>query len=345
MTPSIVSKQIRFLMQLSTVSRGQISIMLRPGSKWIALNEAIGVRLKEPIHSRTILPNEIVLEIDNDEWPTVRDGTRAIVAQLIKWEGESSYYLSFSGNRSVHVHVFMDTASLHIRPEVSRILASVDPGVVRSTVKAYITRQFELATGAAVDPQLTGKHLIRMEGGMNEKTKRYCTAIDSIPDVKPVDYGLSIPGGLPPERWNLAFLEREVNAYLSLHFKSMPEYSPGVKLKPFSTDGLADILRPVFIEGFRHYIVLSLAGWLWRHGVSMEACRDVVRQLNPDDRTPGKTMATVKEVYRSRQGTRVAGYTKIIEIIRAEAMQGRITATTAETAIAGLRKIAGGAHD
>jgi hypothetical protein len=332
-------------MQLSTIAQGGIYVMIRPASRWIPFSDVVDAVLAQPIHSRIILPDELVLEIDDDDWETVRDGTRGLVAQLIKWGGAHSYYLSYTGNRSIHVHVFMDPASLRISPEGSRILASVDPGLVRSTVKAYITRQFELATGAAIDSQLTGKHLIRMEGGMNEKTNRYCTAIGSIPDARPVDYEISVPGGLPPERWNLAFLEREVNAYLSLHFKSMPEYSPSVKLKPFSTDGLADILRPVFIEGFRHYMVLSLAGWLWRHNIPMERCLETVRALNPDDKTPGRTMAVIKEVYHSRQGTRVAGYTKIIEIIRAEAMQGRITATTAETAIAGLRKIAGGAHD
>jgi len=340
MTPSIVSKQIRFLMQLSTVSRGQISIMLRPSSHWIPLSDVIGVRLTEPIHSRTILPNELVLEIDNDDWPTVRDGTRAIVAQLIKWGGESSYYLSFSGNRSVHVHVFMDTASLHIRPEVSQILSSVEPGNVSSAVKRYITRQFELATGAAVDPQLTGKHLIRLEGGANEKSGKNCTAIESVPEERPDAYDIRIPEHPPAKPWNISFLETEINAYLPIRFKPVRVYDPNTKLKPFSTDGLADILRPVFIEGFRHYLALSLAGWLWRHNIPMERCLETVRALNPDDKTPGKTMAIIKEVYRSRQGTKVAGYGKIVETIRAETMQGRITATTAETAIAGMRKLA-----
>jgi hypothetical protein len=341
MTPSIISRQVHWLMQLSTIVHGEISVMLRPSSKWIAFSDVIGAGLTEPIHSRTILPNELVLEIDDDDWATVRDGTRGIVVQLIKWGGESSYYLSFSGNRSIHVHVFMDLASLRISPEVSRILASVDPGVVRSTVKAYITRQFELATGAAVDPQLTGKHLIRMEGGINEKSGKCSTAIESIPDARPEVYDPIIPEHLPSAPWNLSFLEREINVYLSLRFRTVPEYSPDAKLRPFGTDGLPNILRPVFIVGYRHYVVLSLAGWLWRHNISMEACLDVVRQLNPDDETPSKTMATVKEVYRSRQGDRVAGYRKLTEIIQEEAVHGKITAETAEAAIQGLRKIAG----
>jgi len=340
MTPSIISRQVHWLMHLSTISRGEISVMLRPSSKWIAFSDVIGAGLTEPIHSRTILPNELVLEIDDDDWATVRDGTRGIVVQLIKWGGESSYYLSFSGNRSIHVHVFMDLASLRISPEVSRILASVDSGLVRSTVKAYITRQFELATGAAVDPQLTGKHLIRMEGGTNEKSGKRCTTIESVPEVRPDAYDIRIPERPPEKPWNISFLENEINLYLSIHFKHVQDFNPNAKLKPFDTSTLGEILKPVFIRGYRHYIVLALAGWMWRHNISMEACLDVVRQLNPDDRTPGKTMATVREVYRSRQGTRVAGYTKIIETIRAEAMQGRITETTAETAIVGMRKLA-----
>jgi len=345
MTPSIVSKQIRFLMQLSTVSRGQISIMLRPSSHWIPLSDVVGVRLKEPIHSRTILPNEIVLEIDNDDWPTVRDGTRAIVALLHKWGGEGSYYLSYSGNRSIHVHVFMDTASLRIRPDVSQILSTVDSGLVRSTVKAYITRQFELATGTAIDQQLTGRHLIRMEGGINEKSGKYCIAIESVPEERPDAYDIRIPERPPEKPWNISFLENEINLYLSIHFKHVQDFNPNAKLKPFDTRTIGEILKPVFIRGYRHYIVLALAGWMWRHRIPMEACLDVVRQLNPDDRTPGKTMVTVRDVYQSRQGVKVAGYRKLIEIIRAEAAQGKITAETSEDVIKGLRKIAGGAHD
>jgi len=341
MTPSIISRQVHWLMQLSTIVHGEISVMLRPSSKWIAFSDVIGAGLTEPIHSRTILPNELVLEIDNEDWAMVRDGTRGIVAQLIKWGGESSYYLSFSGNRSIHVHVFMDIASLRISPEVSRILASVDPGVVRSTVKAYITRQFELATGAAVDPQLTGKHLIRLEGGANEKSGKNCTAIESIPEERPDAYDIRIPEHPPAKPWNISFLEKEINLYLPIRFKPVRVYDPNTKLKPFSTDGLVDILKPVFIAGYRHYVVLSLAGWLWRHNISMEACLDVVRQLNPDDRTPGKTLATVREVYRSRQGGKIAGYRKLTEIIQEEAVHGKIRAETAEAAILGLHKVAG----
>jgi len=341
MTPSTVSRQIYWLMHLSTISHGEISVMLHPSSHWIPFSDVIGARPTEPIHSRTILPNELVLEIDNDDWTIVRDGTRGIVAQLIKWGGEGSYYLSYSGNRSVHVHVFMDLTSLNISPEVSQILSSVDSGLVRSTAKAYITRQFELATSTAVDRQLTGKHLIRMEGGINEKSGKHCTAIESIPEERPGAYDIKIPERPPAKPWNISFLEKEVNIYLPIRFKPARVYDPDTKLKPFSTDGLVDILKPVYIKGYRHYMVLFLAGWLWRHNISMEACLDVVRQLNPDDKAPSKTMATVKEVYRSRQGDKIAGYRKLTEIVQEEAVQGKITAETAEAVIQGLRKIAG----
>jgi len=341
MTPSIVSRQIFWLMHLSAISRDEISVMLRPSSRWIPFSDVIGARLTEPIHSRTILPNELVLEIDNDDWTMVRDGTRGIVAKLIKWGGEGSYYLSYSGNRSVHVHVFMDLTSLNISPEVSQILSSVEPGNVSSAAKRYITRQFELATGAAVDPQLTGKHLIRLEGGINEKSSKHCTAIESIPEERPSAYDIKIPERPPAKPWNISFLEKEVNMYLRIHFKPVREFNPNIRLRPFSTDGLADILKPVYIEGYRHYVVLFLAGWLWRHNIPVDKCMEIVRSLNPDDKTPSKTMATVKEVYRSRQGDKIAGYRKLTEIIQEEAVQGKITAETAEAAIRGLRKIAG----
>jgi hypothetical protein len=342
MTPSIISRQRLWLMHLSMATHGEISVMLRPSSRWIPFSDVVAATLNHPIHSRSILPNELVLEIDDNNWEAIRDGTRRIVAQLHKWGAGDSYYLSFSGNRSIHVHVFMDLTSLHIFPQTSQFLAAVEPGAVSSTVKGYITRQFALATDTCIDVQLTGKHLIRMVGGMNEKSGKFCTAIESVPEEKPLYYEIKVPYNLPPKLWDISFMEEEINAYLQIHFRHCDQVHHNGRGKPFSTDGIVSVLRPAYIQGFRHYIVLSLAGWLWRHSIPMETCMHIVRQLNPDDRTPGKTIATVHDVYGTSRGVKVAGYRKLTEIIREEAVQGRISAEIEEHVIAGLRKIARG---
>ena len=157
----IIPRQIYWLRQLSTASRDETKVMLKPMSSWVPLYDVIEKYPEKPIHSRSILRNELVLEIDNDSWTVVRDGTMKIIELLEKWNGKDTYYLSFSGNRSIHVHVFIDWSSVTIEPETADVLKGQDD--VIATMKHYWARQFELGTGAVLDMQLTGKHLIRIE--------------------------------------------------------------------------------------------------------------------------------------------------------------------------------------
>lgn len=336
---SITTLQIQWLRQLSASSKSDIEVMLKPQSQWFGLFEVIENIPDRPIHSRSILRDELVLEIDDANWTVVRDGTRKIIAQLVKWGADGSYYLSFSGNHSIHVHVFMDLKTLGIQPETSQILRLLEQGAVNSAVKSYITHQFAIATDTQIDPQLTGKHLIRMEGGFNEKSHKFCTFIDAVPEEKPMFYEILIPTELPPKQWNISFLEAEINAYLQIHFKPKPEFHFCSRGEPINPENIPEILKPVYIEGYRHFIVMSLSGWLWRHHVPMEKCKEVIKQLNPRDKTPSKTMATVHGIYKSREGDKVPGFHKLASIIQTEVLHGKITPEVGESTILGLKKI------
>lgn len=199
---NILGKQIHFLRWLSTVSRGEIKVMLKPQSPWLDFHDILEHPPDRPIHSRMILKNELILEIDSDDWAEVRDGTRRILGVLDDWGAEGSYYLSYSGNRSIHVHVFMDTSSMPVHEDVVPLLQGHDD--VISTFKSYLTLQISRASGTTVDMQLTGTHLIRMEGGFNEKSKKYCSMINEVPQDKPRYYDIVVPSNLPPKFWNLS---------------------------------------------------------------------------------------------------------------------------------------------
>ena len=333
---SVITQQKQWLRELSTITSAIILVMLVPSSRWIPFSEVLNTPLSKPIHSRIILKNELVLEIDDNNWFVVRDGTRKIISQLHKWGADGSYYLSFSGNRSVHVHVFMDMNTLKISPQTSQMITTMEPESISSTVKWYITRQLALATDTQIDPQLTGKHMIRMEGGFNEKAHKFCTAIDAVPEEKPVFYEILIPTDLPPKQWNLSFLEAEINAYLQIHFKPKPEFHFSSRGEQINPENIPEILKPVYIEGYRHFIVMSLSGWLWRHRVPMEKCEEIVKQLTPRDKTPSKTMATVHGIYKSRKGDKVPGFHKLTTIIQTEVLHGKIRQETAESVINGL---------
>ncbi len=333
---SVYSRQIYWLMQLSAVSREEIQVMATPKTSWIPFSSVLLNPPSKTIHSRSILKNELVLEIDNDNWEIVRNGTRKVIETLERWGGTDAYYLSFSGNRSVHVHVFMDLTGVEIPPEIARLLDG-QPDVM-STVKAYWTRQFAMATGADLDVQLTGKHLIRMEGGFNEKSEKYCTQIYEIPEEKPKFYDILIPKSLPSRLWDLSPFLSEIQAMLKVHYAPKPVKVYGAG-KPFNVDPLVEILKPVYIPGHRHFIVLAVSGWLKRHGIPEYKTIEIVRALNPHDGTPAKTARTVHEVYRAAPENKIAGLPYLLNIIGEMAVNGRITGELAKETTDALNRV------
>lgn len=333
---NIINRQIYFLRLLSAVPKNDIKVMVRPQSPWIPLFDVMQTQPCKPIHARTILRNEIVMEMDNDNWEVVRDGTRRILSVLHKWGADGSYYLSFSGNRSIHVHVFFDR-SLMVYPEVGEILKGKD-GVI-SAVKHYLMSQIATASDTVIDMQLSGNHMIRMEGGFNEKSHRFCTAIDTIPDEKPQYYEITVPDALPSVLWDLTQFEKEINTFLRIHYGKAPHIEYRGTGRPFDPEPLKDTLKPVFIPGYRHYIVLALSGWLKRHSIPEDRAMEIVRGLNPDDKTPGKTSGTVKEVYSATANTKIPGLPRLTEIVAGQARDGVISGDTAEDVIQTLKQL------
>ncbi len=316
---NIISKQIYWLRLLSTLSADEIMVMLKPESKWISLSDIIDNPPERPIHSRTILKNEIVLEIDNDDWIEVRDGTKRIIDVLNQWGAAGHYYLSFSGNRSIHVHVFMDH-SLNIHDDTKSLIQGRDD--VNSVFKSYFTLQIARASHTVVDMGLSSKHLIRMEGGFNEKSKKYCTEIYEIPDEKPLYYDIVIPSKLPNSLWDISSFENEINHFLKIHYTHKPGTTYHFSGKPIDPEPLKEILKPVFIDGYRHFIISALSGWLRRHAVTLDKTLEVVMSLNFPDKTPSKTKSTVKEIYSAKVDDKIPGLPSLLNKIREEVVDG-----------------------
>ncbi|MHB8560235.1 MAG: hypothetical protein ACYDAP_03605 [Thermoplasmataceae archaeon] len=332
----IISQQIYWLRQLSTASRDEIKVMPKPMTTWVTLYDVITKYPQKPIHSRTIMRNEIVLEIDNPDWATVRDGTRRIIGLLEKWNAKDSYYLSFSGNNSIHVHLFMDLKTIEIFPETSKIIGSQE-GVV-TAVKKWIMTQFEIGASTILDKQLSGTHMIRLEGGFNEKSKKFCTQIDAVPVDKPNYYDIQIPKEMPSNLWNLSSWSGYINKFLLDHFKPRESYITGDG-RPISTKDIPAILKPVFIPGHRHAMVMALTGWLKRHGISESDALRIVREIHPHDKTPSKTNATIHDIFVAPETARVPGLPKLISIIRDEMTHGEISHVVGEDATRALDMI------
>ena len=332
----IISQQIQWLRQLSTVSRDEIKVMLKPMSSWVPLYDVIETYPQRPIHSRTVLRNEIVLEIDNPDWTIVRDGTRRIIDLLGIWNAKDSYYLSFSGNNSIHVHIFMDPKSIEIFPATSEIIGNQE-GVV-SAVKKWIMAQFEIGASVILDKQLSGTHMIRLEGGFNEKSMKFCPQINSIPEDKPQYYDIRIPNEMPMNLWNLSSWSSYINRFLSEYFKPKESSFTGDG-RPISTKDIPAILKPVFIPGHRHAMVMAISGWLKRHGISESDALRIIREINPCDKTQENPKRTIHDIYIAPKTARIPGLPKLISIIQEEMTHGEISHVVGEDTIHALDRI------
>jgi len=210
--------------------------------------------------------------------------------------------------------------------------------LIRTAIKFYIMRQIALATDTNIDMNLANKHLIRLEGSINEKSGKYCTYIESIPENKPESYPVVIPDKLPPKLWDLSFMKDELNAFLQVHFRKSTVpiiYGPGKPIE--DPESFIDILRPAYIKGYRHWTVSSLSGYLKRHQVQFDKASHIVRELAKGDEELSSRLYTVKEIYRANESKRIPGLPKLIEIINEEVRDGKLSSDIANAIIFKLK--------
>ncbi|MEM3859430.1 MAG: hypothetical protein QW478_08485 [Candidatus Micrarchaeaceae archaeon] len=158
----VIQNQIYFLRYLSSKYDSNIQVSLTGKSKWLGLYSVVKNPPNFPIASRSILRNEILLEIDSGDWAIVRDRSRRILELLNKWGARDCYYLAFSGHNSVHVHLFFDPSTLKINNDTLEVLENIEKDEVRRATKVYIMKQIGYATGTNPDMALASKHLIRL---------------------------------------------------------------------------------------------------------------------------------------------------------------------------------------
>ncbi|MEM3859431.1 MAG: hypothetical protein QW478_08490 [Candidatus Micrarchaeaceae archaeon] len=166
--------------------------------------------------------------------------------------------------------------------------------------------------------------------------------IDFIPNDRPANYPVKIPDSLPPKLWNIFFLEGEINSFLRIHFaekKKVVHYGHG-KPNSINPEQLVSVLKPIYIRGFRHFIILSVSGFFKRHQVPFDISQKIVKELTIKDEEQSSRLYSLREVYMSSPGKKIPGLPKLLEIIKTEARDGRITEETAKTTISQLENVA-----
>ncbi len=182
----ITRNQDNWLKKLQSLSKRPLkvskSVNGKP-TKWVPLEEC-----EYPVDYRTVLHNEVVIDIDAEHWKDVRM-CGEIVTETLHTLG-IPYIKAYSGGRGIHIHVFFGLSSTQ-----KRLCEGTDvmPKDVRVFLFEYILRHADISPKligpgktfdtACVNWSDEGKgHLIRVFGG---KKQKYKTLLTDIPEERP----------------------------------------------------------------------------------------------------------------------------------------------------------------
>ncbi|MBU7030588.1 MAG: hypothetical protein HXS48_26885 [Theionarchaea archaeon] len=213
----IGTNQGRWLHTLQSMSKRPLRVSKNfngKPSKWVSLEDA-----ELPVDYRTILHNEIVIDIDSERWKEVRMFTEIITDTLNKMN--VPYITAYTGGRGVHIHVFFDLSEDQ-KNQCNRI--DVMPKDLRVWLFHYILKN------AGVSPTLIGPgnpfdtscvnwsdegkgHLVRIFGG---KKRQYKTLVTEIPERRPKADDVAFPDDIKvwkiPERLFCEFIDHFKNS-------------------------------------------------------------------------------------------------------------------------------------
>src|SRR5271157_374299 len=67
-------------------------------------------KIKEPIYTRGILQNEILIDPDTPDWNTMKDGIEKLTNYCK--ENDIPFIMGFSGGKGIHVSIFLENVPL-----------------------------------------------------------------------------------------------------------------------------------------------------------------------------------------------------------------------------------------
>jgi phage/plasmid-associated DNA primase len=181
--------------------------------KWLPY-PSVWYKIKEPIYTRGILQNEILIDPDTPEWSVMKDGIEKLTDYCK--ENDVPFIMGFSGGKGIHVSIFYGNVNLgdSFFDEINKI----DIDVHKTIRKALIT---ELAEKAGVDLDRIlmdqGKINFNVESkgsqvrtfGTTRAPGQYKTLINEIPDYKPEPYELPLVFPEKVKLWEITGTEFE----------------------------------------------------------------------------------------------------------------------------------------
>jgi hypothetical protein len=259
---------------------------------------------------RSVLPSEIMMDIDHSEWEAVAAAAVKIDGQLTK--AKVPHYVAWSGGKGIHIHTFFLPSSIKLSEEVRAKAAERGINVlqiVRVVAIRWITEQ------AGVDPKESKLDylkvkwspkrkgtLIREFGAMGNFGGRK-TLLPSIPvSERPNPQTMTL---IFPEKlsvWNVGFLSGEIEEAVLAELEKAKQdpvastYNGEMAAVPCYANLMGGV-----VSGQRHEAALALARLNMVHSVPLEKAkadlsRFAVNSPGPDDEEED-AIRTLEDVY------------------------------------------------
>ncbi len=309
----VARKQKEQLMVLSSLNPGQMVYvqLVDKDRSWLPVKEYLESPKVVIAKFRSVLFNELVFEVDSEDPDKVYWDTRKIIDWLK--EHNAPYYLTYSGNKSYHVRVYLDRNSIKI-----------DDGLKEQLNRYNIDAQKELRLffyelvkkGTKTDPDKamfswsssTKGHLERIECSIHEKSSGYCSYVEELTPKKPaITEPKMMP--VPPKLWDISSFQEAITK----HFVKVIDEATKDDIAPIGPITL-DVDDPyeeipclkAFVEsgverGHRHSMVYSmstLSKWISIPvGTAQDKVKKALENSNSDYAKINRELQNVKALY------------------------------------------------
>jgi hypothetical protein len=221
---SVVSAQRDLLWKLQSLTDRPILVQRHLKNPW---HEWVNDYPNNPFQTRSILSNELSLDMDTRNWDIQKiEGEKLLT--FLK-QDQVPYYMAFSGGKSMHYHIFIDASTIAFPDELYTRLKEHPEIDIPCLIREYLTNYIIVKAGINSDiAELDWSNIswskdgqgsmIRIEGcerlyRLEEKWyKTYKTVVFEIPDQKPTPEDFSLPLKFPEkiELWEISHLQSNI---------------------------------------------------------------------------------------------------------------------------------------
>jgi|GEM_PF-873332 len=252
----------------------------------------IWIKIKQPIYTRGILPNEILIDPDTPEWDVMKAGIEKLIEYCKK--NNIPFITGFSGGKGIHVSIFFNAC--RVDKELENGIEETGIDVLKTARRALVKTLAEKAgvnlddirtDWGKIDFNFYNKGSQVRTFGTVRAPGQYKTLVDKIPDHKPEPYELPLIFPEKVELWEientefkdvvLDALRKEVSRARKSNEYSLTDADfTGIEIMKFPC------IKKLFESGIkngRYYAGLSVLLMCKKCGISKEETEKHMREL------------------------------------------------------------------